>query len=491
MKNKNRFSKLLAYLMEVAELKNYILANELQYDVSYISKWLNGQMLPGAKTEKAVMQGISRCVIKQGSASGLEKLYSEYLVTTEIDLEGAIYDHLIAEYYYVKNTQNYNENAITPKTLFFPKLDMRQYLERMRHPVLRRVNSLDIIAMMDLMAMDREHRTQIVRIDNRTSAADWHYPDVHFSMIIDLDTIKENHIYDVVFLMDMLTNMIHVDFKLYGAHQAYGRAIFTVKDEYAISAMLMRSNTTMSVVVSEDPEVCDTMYNYLETLCTRERLLLRQSNIEELLIGNDYARSLISSDQRMLFGHMTEHFLPDDLFETFLAEHTDMKHAEQIRWLHGLNKRRFQDIPVQMLLRDIALSAFAVDGELEFFNKRIKLTPKQRLRYVENLRNLISGSSNLSVRMLSGRLLSDYQFRANQCVFLNSSVPYLSLGERNAKGVYVINNSQMKSVFEKFFQSIWEDNNRGILCDRNEILLFLEQVIQQISMIAKLEESHE
>ena len=56
MKNKNRFSKLLAYLMEVAELKNYTLANELQYDVSYISKWLNGQMLPGSKTEKTVMQ---------------------------------------------------------------------------------------------------------------------------------------------------------------------------------------------------------------------------------------------------------------------------------------------------------------------------------------------------------------------------------------------------------------------------------------------------
>lgn len=488
MKNKNRFSKLLAYLMEVAELKNYTLANELQYDVSYISKWLNGQMLPGSKTEKTVMQGISHCVLKHGSESGLEKLYGEYLVNSELDLEGAIYDHLMAEYYYVKNTQNYNENAITPKTLFFPKLDMRQYIERMHHPVLRRVKSLDIIAMMDLMAMDREHRTQVVRIDNRSSATDWHYPDVHFSMIIDLDTIKADHVYDVVFLLDMLANMTHVDFKLYGTQQAYGRAIFTVKDEYSISAMLMRSNSTMSVVISEDMDVSNTMYNFLDTLCTRERLLMRQSSMADLLNGNDYARSLIASDQRMMFGHMTEHFLPDDLFETLLEQHMDPENAEQLRWLHSLTKRRFQEIPVQLLLRDIALSEFAVDGELEFFNTRIKLTPKQRMLYVRNLHDLILSSSKISVRMIYGRLLSDFQFRANQCLFLNGGVSYLTLGADKSNCLFVVNNSKMKQVFVNFFDRVWDSYNNIITPDHEVILKYLEQIIHQIDMIVQLED---
>ena len=71
MKGKNRFSKLLSYLMDVAELKNYTLANELQYDVSYISKWVNGQMLPGAKTEKTVLQGIRLDTIEE-----VEKVFS-------------------------------------------------------------------------------------------------------------------------------------------------------------------------------------------------------------------------------------------------------------------------------------------------------------------------------------------------------------------------------------------------------------------------------
>ena len=39
MVEKNRFSRLLKQLMSVAEVKNYTLSQQLQYDVSYISKW--------------------------------------------------------------------------------------------------------------------------------------------------------------------------------------------------------------------------------------------------------------------------------------------------------------------------------------------------------------------------------------------------------------------------------------------------------------------
>ena len=126
MKQKNRFSSLLEHLMDVSELKNYTLAKELQYDVSYISKWISGQMLPSAKTETTVMQGIARCVVRDGCVQGHDTLMSDYQVGTDADLEGAIYDHLMAEYNYVRDTQKDTGNTIAPKTSFYPKLNMPQ-----------------------------------------------------------------------------------------------------------------------------------------------------------------------------------------------------------------------------------------------------------------------------------------------------------------------------------------------------------------------------
>ena len=54
LEEKNRFSRLLEFLINTAQIKNYVLAQELQYDVSYISKWVNGKLIPSEKTEKKV-----------------------------------------------------------------------------------------------------------------------------------------------------------------------------------------------------------------------------------------------------------------------------------------------------------------------------------------------------------------------------------------------------------------------------------------------------
>ena len=92
MEDKNRFSILLEHLLEVAEVKNYTLAKRLQYDVSYISKWVSGRMLPAKKTEKRVMEGISACVVDEATDDGRNLLLREYSVSIPSDLKAAIYE---------------------------------------------------------------------------------------------------------------------------------------------------------------------------------------------------------------------------------------------------------------------------------------------------------------------------------------------------------------------------------------------------------------
>ena len=123
MEDKNRFSILLEHLLEVAEVKNYTLAKRLQYDVSYISKWVSGRMLPAKKTEKRVMEGISACVVDEATDDGRNLLLREYSVSIPSDLKAAIYDNLIAEYDYLQEELDSGEARIGPYTDFLGRAE--------------------------------------------------------------------------------------------------------------------------------------------------------------------------------------------------------------------------------------------------------------------------------------------------------------------------------------------------------------------------------
>ena len=72
---KNRFSQLLERLMNLGEIKNAALAKALQYDVSYISKWVSGRMLPAEKNKRNVLKRIGQELVRLSSQTGKENLY--------------------------------------------------------------------------------------------------------------------------------------------------------------------------------------------------------------------------------------------------------------------------------------------------------------------------------------------------------------------------------------------------------------------------------
>lgn len=267
MEDKNRFSILLEHLLEVAEVKNYTLAKRLQYDVSYISKWVSGRMLPAKKTEKRVMEGISACVVDEATDDGRNLLLREYSVSIPSDLKAAIYDNLIAEYDYLQEELDSGEARIRPYTDFWAELNMLQYLTKMAHPVLRRVSQLDIVAVMDLMEMAREYRLKVANLQNGQLVDQRSYDNVYFKLMIDISREKWDPIYDAALIINVLTNFSHIHFKLFGSTAAAGRAVFVVKGDFAITGLLVSHSRCAAVTATEDPQNCESLYDNFSKLC--------------------------------------------------------------------------------------------------------------------------------------------------------------------------------------------------------------------------------
>lgn len=87
MKDKNRFSILLEHLMAIAELKNSILAKAVQYDDSYISKWISGKLLPTEKKHENTLQLSVTALLKHFQKKALHNCYRNISYRTSMILK--------------------------------------------------------------------------------------------------------------------------------------------------------------------------------------------------------------------------------------------------------------------------------------------------------------------------------------------------------------------------------------------------------------------
>ena len=495
MEPKNRFSSLLEHLVTVTSLKHYVLAQYLQYDVSYISKWIGGKVLPSEKLASTILQQISHCIVEQGSQEGLVQLIKDYQVQDEHELQQAVYDNLIAEYDYVRDLQQNNGTIVAPNVAFYPELSLKTFIDKMHHPVLRRVKSLHIMAAIDLFSMAHEHRLHALRIEKGRFVNQHMYPDVHFSLLLNLKKLDENElIYNALFINSALTALTPIDFRLYNSDFAYGKALFVVQNDFAISGMLIRPDSCAAVTVCEGAENSAPLYNTIQALCMREALLFRRISFDELVSEQmDYVHSLLSPNPRWLLGHITEHLLPDDLFEEVMQmapELVSKLGADNLRELHKLTVAVLKQSQVQLLIYESAITETVVSGSVDFFNFPVQLTFEQRTRLIEYFRGLcrLQQKKSLQIRLIHGNLVSDFHNIIDPCIFLSSMISYLRLYNRGGKGkLLCINRPEIQTIYDGFFEEVWSGKNCDIVQEPAEIDQYVNHLLHGVQLLSGMQ----
>lgn len=496
MEQKNRFSTLLERLIATAEVKHYVLAQSLQFDVSYISKWVSGRVLPSEKTASETLQKLSMSIVENASASGNAQLQRDYQITNNNELWQAIYDNLIAEYYYVQELQQNSGSVVAPNVSFYSELSMKKFLSKMHHPVLRRVKSLNIMAAMDLFAMADEYRPKIINLGGDQQGSQYNYPDVHFSLLINLNQANQDVVRNALFITNILVDLAKVDFSLYRGNFSYGKVLFVVKEDFAIAGMLIRRDTCACVSVCEGKEYSLPLYNEIQALCTREALLFRKMEMREMLSTSmEYIYSLLAPDRCWILGHVTEHLLPTELFEELLQNPVIVKknfEKDTLRDLHDLNKAVLAKGETRLIVSDSAFSRLVVSGEVDFFNERLTLNFRQRILVLEYLSRILEYSHETNTRMVRNPLVADFHYNDSPSAFLSGTISYLRLNVANQPNnlLMSINGQEMQSLYKKFFEKVW-DSEDLIVSDRAEIKRYLDHLLQGLCLMSELESKKE
>ena len=485
---KNRFSVLLVQLINTAEVKHSFLAQELCFDVSYISKWVNGRALPSERNIEETIQKVSETLVKHATPNGLKQMFRDYRVTREDELEAAIYQNLIAEYYYVVESQQEKESVVERKVSFYPWLSMGGYLNKMHHPILRRVKNLDIVAAIDLFSIENEYRIRMVSLGVNSTAINYEYPSVHFRLLSDLKKLREDTLRNTIFISNMLRMLSHVDFRFYSGEFASGKMMFLVKNELAVSGILLRPDACGFVVVCEGSENTQPLYHCVNSLCTREALLFQKMEIREALVDStDYVRSLLAPGRDWLLGHVTEHLLSPELFQE-LAEKSELGtgsyKVEGMLRLQKLAGSVLASPDIRVLISETAISRFVITGEVDFFTEIMVLSCEQRIRALnyclEQVRQV-----KTKIKLLHAPVIPDFGYKIMPTLFLSDTLSFLRLQSINQTGnlLLKINRKEIRDIHKEFIDILWK-KEENYTSDGDSLERFLEEQLEGLQILA-------
>ncbi len=486
--NNNSFGSLLEQILVTAGIKNYTLAGELNYDVSYISKWLSGKSVPSGKNIENIARRIADMTISTGSRDGREKLKYRFGAADERELEEKIYSELISAYSSTTGKINRDRYASNASVMVHPDSQYALLQDYIREIDVSK--PLNIAVLADFFSLDKTSKLLLAGIEKDGFRLRKMRDDIHIHFITDITQLKGESIYDVILFIHMLTNYSLTDFSLLHSHFASGKLVFSVMDQYAGMNILTDNRQFLCMSSTKSKNEVNGIFQEIMALENPDRTMFSATGIDRMLESHEYIQTLVSPNIRWLVGHMTEHFLSPEIFDQFVGEvFGGMESlAEEARKAYLLSQNVLYKKEISMMVYDTALTDFILSGEVDFFNHRVVLNPLQRKVQMEYLRDSFRSKKNLQIKMVEEGFSADFRYITNPCIFLSDSIDYLRLENGfYEKNILLLSDKTLRNIFNRFFEEIWNNSREVVISDLSVILEKVENLIDAARLLANVD----
>ena len=485
-KKNNYFGRELERALLSSGVKHYTIAKALNYDVSYISKWISGKMLPSAKNAERICAVISAEICSQAAESKLKDLAGTYGVTDPEKLQHVI-GTALTDAYNVSAGRSSLEKYINNANLTVrPSGNSPLMLDFCRE--IDGTEPVNIAVIADIFSMEHTAKLLLAGISEQRFLLKEPRENIHLHFIISMDKLKGEHIYDVILLIHFMTHYSLTSFQLFYSEEAAGKLMIAVEGSYS-GITVLSGQQFLCTASSRDRSVSEQLYKTIVMEEDPDRKLFYHTTMKDLLLSHEYIRCLLSQDIKWLCGHLTEHFLSPDLFAEICQRVWPESPELQLeaRRTSQVALRSAEKNGLKLMIYDTALTNFILSGELDFFNHKIILTPEERKEQLAYMKELLTETAKLEVKMIRGGFSDDFKYITNPCIFLSESAQMLRLENQfYVNNVFLVQDKAMQEIFQKFFDEIWLKRQDVVLSDRRSLQKKLENLLESADLLAQM-----
>lgn len=426
------YGTLLKNLINFSGSKLSTVAEEVGYDVSYISKWCNKAKLPASKMapniNRTLANHFSHEILKHEDLSTFSKAFS--VEATPENLDSIIYS-LLKENYKQSSKEAANElnnsEAYKTKVLTLANDIYEFFNHELPTNLLSYNEPLEILCTLDIC--------RFINLNNIDLPI---YPTpahpFNIKMGVNVDKLFSDSSQYLKLIYYFINSHSYLSFDFYNDTLMDSMNTIIVKDHMAILCVLDQYNSIITATVITDPEKVNQIY--IRTLPSfRPTDLLLHATESEEFYQNGYRTDFYSRDNFQIFlARGFEFLLPVECWESITRTARERDNDEfmahliaqlQITW-----EEIFEKSSMDFFVLKSSLMKYMEDGEIIFADTVYNMTPEERKLHIQRVLDITKNNPNIRFYVIDDEYLPNVQHLLHTSVFNNRKKLFLKNPER-------------------------------------------------------------
>lgn len=492
------FGQLLEKLLYLSNQKKIVLAKELGYDISYISKWVNGKNIPTQKNISNICKMTSNFIVNSLTESSKLELKEYFEINTEIDNDDELKGYLeyslkdsyvntvqknIPSIYEKNNLANLEDNYNS--TLHINPRLRKQYLAKYAEMFIEKSENMEIIIYVNLYSLNNADKMAISNMKKILHSMSLK-KNIKVSILMGFEGENDDIIFNTILIINMITSYSCMDFKLYNCDIALNSILSVIKGAMFHTAMFTKDKRCLFTNISRKKSIVDEAYNTLDDIRkSRGEKLVYYKNSYDIIKEKIWIQYIMGTDLRFLIGSINEFFMPKDLFEEISLEvfKEEPYLLDDLRQINMFLENMTYKSKMKVLIYEKELIRYMATGEIHFFNRHVKLNIHQMQKHINYIKNIIANSNNINIKLVEDGFVELFKNNKNPSLYLSRDLKILKMHpEENIYDYSIVRDNKFKIICDDFFDTIWTTDDEVLVCEKDYIL----EKIDKALMYAKI-----
>ncbi|WMI82625.1 hypothetical protein [Anaerotignum sp. MB30-C6] len=464
----SNYAYVLKTLIGIANVKMMNVAKNVDYDISYISKWCNDNNLPPKKNICGINKRLAELFASEIVSHKTYSIVSRELNLINIDdqqnkeelIENEIYKVLMSSYEISESTSKKNWQEKT-STVITGRKRIVEYLSKTIRAIIENSNSdINLICTLDI---DR-----LLQIYGAVYLRPYHLKNnirIFANLGLNINLLKTNYEGALNRIYSLLNSKLECEFTLFNNSKVEKYNVLVIQDKIAFLFSVDYNGDIDMAIEIKDKVAVNEIYFQANSKLKATNIILRPTDNSSMEHGGFRTKFYTAPEFEFFSVYGFEFFLPKDIVDSLsreaVAQSGNKNMAAVVKKLQIAWEERFINAEINFTVPKSAVMRYVEKGVMYYMDVHYQATVEQRRQHVRQFIEHMKKNRKINLFILEDDYFLEEFFQIS--IYFNHKMLFLKKNSHSIKNgasrYYVLANEKYIQYVKEYFRNSLSKNS--------------------------------